>query len=91
MKIARERREGSVVRKPFEQLTDVNDPEWALETNTNLTETFGKTQKFSLPDAELYWRPKAKNSPQALKLELVLKDLTARLKRLRKKFPCRMA
>jgi len=45
MKIACQRCERGVVRKPLKQFADIGDPERALETGANLVQAFRKGQK----------------------------------------------
>src|ERR1019366_2863852 len=44
MEIARQRSEGRVIGKPFEQLADVGDPEGTLEAGANVAPTLRKAQ-----------------------------------------------
>jgi hypothetical protein len=44
MQIARQRSEGSVIRQPLKQLSDVGDPEWPLKAGLYLLQPFRKRQ-----------------------------------------------
>src|SRR5271157_4775791 len=48
MEIARQRSEGRVIGKPFEQLADVSDPEGTLKAGANVTPTLRKAQNVLL-------------------------------------------